>query len=62
MGRRRRRRPAPNHPLLFPDQEAALPLPEETLQEAVPGLADLLLASLGVRVPKGGEDDSEDSA
>ena len=62
MGRRRRRRYAPNHPRLFPDAETTAPLPEEALREAVKGLAVLLLASLGVRVEKGGKDDSQGPA
>jgi len=62
MGRRRRRRHVPTHPLLFPEPEAAAPLPEEALREAVRGFADLLIASLEARVVKGGPDESQDQA
>lgn len=58
MGRRRRH--APTHPLLFPEPESSAPLPEEALREAVSGLAELLLATLEVRVVEGGRDESED--
>lgn len=60
MGRRRRRWHVPTHPKLFPDPEAVAPLSEDALREAVRGLADLLLASIGVLVTKGGEGESQD--
>jgi len=62
MGRRRHCKYFPTHPQLFPTSEESIALPEEALRETVRGLAELPLASLEVRVVKGGDDEPEDQA
>lgn len=62
MGRRRRHKPCPTHPQLFPGAEENLPLPTDALQETFSGLAELLLAAEGSAAKGGDDDESEDQA